>query len=187
MRRAAALLALLAAWPAWHAFRIRRSDAFAARAAAAMRAADHEAAAERMGSAVDWDPANTRKRVLLANTLVLTGRAEEALFELRQAMSEPRDPEPPFTMGLAYASLGRAQEAERMFAESERRRLAGLRAAPGDARLMHSLGEFYLTTGRGREALDCFIKAALLAPDDPRPAAAIERIRLVGLAPRGAR
>jgi len=174
---------VIAVLPAWNALRVGVSDTAVKNAERAVQSGDADAAVDFMNDAVDWDPNNAAKRSLLGNALLLVNQPYDAAFELKKAMKNPNDPNIAFNLGVAYSKIGNRETADRFFDEAERRYRSALAKNPKDAMVMYAMGRFYLSLSKRREALDCFIKAAMLAPENPAPMLALERLREIGLTP----
>jgi tetratricopeptide (TPR) repeat protein len=171
------LIFVAALYPVWHFIRVKVSDRAVADAQQAIRSSDADAAVDFMFKAVNWDPANAQKRSLLGNALLLVNQPYDAAFELKKAMANFSDPDIAFNLGVAFVRIGDSQTAERFFDEAERRHRRELRRRPESGKAMFRLGRFFLALGKRREALDCFIKATMLDPDNPAHVQAVERLR----------
>jgi tetratricopeptide (TPR) repeat protein len=183
--RALAVVTLLTlgALPVWHAIRVSVSDRSVAAAERAIKGGDPDAAVDHMYDAVNWDPKNAKKRALLGNALLLAGEPLDAAEELKLALTDPKDTAASFNLGVAHHRLGDYALAGRYFDETERRYRARLARDPRNAETMFALGRFYQVTGKYREALDCFIKVAMLDKGNPKALAAIDAMRRQALRP----
>ncbi len=91
-----------------------------------------------------------------------TGKAEEAIIELRRALDrDPRSAEAERELGRAYAALGRAEDAQKAY-----RRSLGFR--PSDWATHNYLGGLLVAADKLDEATTEFQRVAELAPDNPR-------------------
>ncbi len=96
----------------------------------------------------------------------------EAVAQARQAAEQrPNHPETYLIWGLALNGLGETRAA----IEALRK---GIICAPGDVRLQLALGEALLENGQLKEAQTHLETARQLAPRDPRPAQALQKLRL---------
>jgi tetratricopeptide (TPR) repeat protein len=150
------------------------------------RLRDFDRALPLLREAVRLGPADAEARFCLA--LALYTRAEERLLktapaQAREAFREASDhtrqaaalrpghAETYLVWGQSLAYLGEREAA----VEALRK---GITCAPGNVRLQLGLGEVLLELGRLKEAEEHLEIARRLAPNDPRPARALERLRL---------
>jgi len=104
---------------------------------------------------------NVTAELNLGGELLKAHRAEEALVHLARASQlAPNDPGPEFSLGAAYASLGRYADSQRAYEEA-------LRLSPSSAAIHLKLGELLASQGRWAEALPHFEAQVRLEPSSP--------------------
>jgi arylsulfatase A-like enzyme/Flp pilus assembly protein TadD len=114
------------------------------------------AAAERLGPLVEGDPANPVFRAALGRAYSQTGRADQALALLRQAVAlAPEDAQAWFNLGTASHQHGRLDEAERALAEAAR-------LDPDWSEPWNGLGLVALRRGDERGAVERFVRATAI-------------------------
>ncbi|MDH3212123.1 MAG: tetratricopeptide repeat protein [Myxococcales bacterium] len=136
-------------------------------------------------------PDDVETRVLVAQSLVMTAKPEEALAELQTIPEEGRDATALYALGRVHNMLANVEEARRFLLlayeqspenpeilgglmvldttagraeESDARIQAAVRAKPDDPRLHRLLGNTYLRQNRGEEAEESFRRAIELDP-----------------------
>ena len=154
---------------------------------------DHEIAIETSRNVLAKAPEDDDTRVVLAQSLVRSGRVEDALDELVSIPEERRGAEEYFAIGRTYTllkdhdnartNLLRAQEFEparygilaalldldlrdQRLPESAARIANALRAKPDDAQILQLHGQVQLYGGNAREAESAFRRAIEMDPND---------------------
>ena len=116
---------------------------------------DFVAAEVVLRSLLAADPADSRARILLAQTLLELNRCAEAMAELDRALAQTPSPEVKFQIGQIARQL-----AEQRFAALQE-------LAPKSAALLELLGRQQELRGRFAEASEQYRAAAALNPDRP--------------------
>jgi len=119
--------------------------------------AESEAAAE---TACRIDPDEPTAQVALARILRTTGRQDAAIEQLEDVLA--RHPRP----DEAYRELGRSYERVGDLEEAEDAYRAATALNSDDWSTWNTLGTFLMVQGRYEDALDCFERAAELAPPE---------------------
>jgi Flp pilus assembly protein TadD len=108
---------------------------------------------------VETDP---RARLERGRILLMLGRAEAALLELRQAAAElPKEPEAESALGVALLGCGKVPEALEAMSRA-------VDLDPNNAARLTNLGTAQLVSGRVNEAVATFNKVVRLQPGDAR-------------------
>jgi tetratricopeptide (TPR) repeat protein len=129
-------------------------------------------AEQALHRAVQLDPDNVQTNYALGKLLLARGDAHGAAEAARRALIRKPD------HGLSHVLLGRSLRAsgEHTRALAELRR--AVECSPDDADAWLYLGEALAQQGQSDEARSCLREAAELAgPDDPRPAAALAKLK----------
>ena len=107
-------------------------------------------------------PQSAQARNNFGGSLLLQGRVEEAIPQLREALRlEPSHAEAHSNLGVALARRGQTAEAIEHYREA-------LRLDPRQTQAYSNLGNALLAQGRVSEAIAQFEAALLLAPADPQ-------------------
>jgi len=116
---------------------------------------------------VEMDPKNTEAWYYLGRTKYNENRFEEAVAAFQRSLElRPRDVKAQDNLGLAYAGLGRAEQARAAYLQAIAWQAALPDKSPGP---YLDLGSLLLEQGRAGEALPYLVQAAQLAPGDARP------------------
>jgi SAM-dependent methyltransferase len=123
-------------------------------------AGDPEAAADKCRAVLAGDPAHAEAHHLMAVLCRETGDGLAALGHIRAAVeSHPELPQYHYMLGLVRHDCGALDNARRAFE-------AGLAIDPDHADAGRNLGIIHQSLGDGAKALDYFVGALELAPDD---------------------
>jgi serine/threonine-protein kinase len=134
-----------------------------ARARVALADGDVERAHALASVVLEVRPDLSPARVLLAEVLLLRGRAEDAIAQLDQVAAGPSaDVEAVRLLGEALLALGHDEGAERQA-------LRAVELDPEDGAAHLLLGRARLAAGEAMRAMACFDRARALRPRDPAP------------------
>lgn len=106
-------------------------------------------------------PTQAEARISLGNAYLQDKQYAASEKEFKTAAKlNPKDPLPPYTLGLQYSSTGRLAEAENQFLKVQK-------MSPNDGNVYYALGMVYNQQGRHEEAATNLIKALTLKKDFP--------------------